>query len=849
MTVIDSPTKVADREDAFTNELSRELWLENYKYYKENTIDESFRRVAKAIASVEETDEKKQEWEEKFYDLLNNFKITAAGRIFANAGTDRRGVTLMNCFVGPRPKYDIDSLDGIYETLRMQGQTLKSEGGWGMNFSFIRPRGSFIYGVGVETPGAVKYMEIFDKSSEIITAGSGRKIKKKEGKIKIRKGAMMAVLDVWHPDVIEFIKAKQKKDYLSKFNVSVNCSNEFMEKVIKCVELKKGGVDPAVINAEHRWNFVFPDTTHPEFKAEWDGNIKRWLSLGYTVNNYGDIGVLELWDLITSSTYKRNEPGVMFCDIANKTHCWNYGGQKAHIAASNPCGEQTMPFGSICDLASKNLTQFVDVKNGCFDLPKVAKYAKYLVRFLDNVITYTNLPLEEYSYFAINSRRIGIGVMGWGSALYMLKTRFASDKAESIKHDLMKTLTHAAVEASIDLAEEKGMFSWCEPEKHAQAPFWDQIELPQALRDRMARVGIRNSSLFSIQPTGNTGVLANLASGGGEPVFLPEYIRTVIVNFIPDHIKDKCPDFNKGDLHETEMFKWHKEGDEQILRGVDENGVVYKIDRNRGLTKEVLCEDYGVRYLKSIGQWNPDADWAVTTTSLSTEEHIKDMQGFAKWLDAAMSKTINLPNDYPFDEFQDVYLNAYKTGHIKGVTTYRAGTMTSVLSEVGTKLVESKERPKDVPCDVFHITVKGQEYFIFVGIVDGKPYEMFGGKNGHIDKSIKKGVITKIRSHYKMTFDDGSEIANIGNDMTDTEEALARLISLSLRNGVPIVDIVKQLERTDGLVYDFSKSICRALKKYIVDGTKDGDRCPNCDAELVRESGCSICKNCDWSKC
>ena len=225
----------------FVNPFSKEVWENTYRDNRggETTVDETFTRVAHAAASAEKTDVLKKEWEEKFYNLLNSFNATVGGRIYANAGTEWSGTTLMNCFVGPKPENDQDSLDGILKVLRDQSQTLKSEGGWGMNFSFIRPRGSFIYGIGVETPGAVKYMELFDKSSDIITAGSGKKADKKEAKGKIRKGAMMGVLDVWHPDIEEFIDAKQTAGRLTKFNMSVNCNNEFMDRVTKIEELDR----------------------------------------------------------------------------------------------------------------------------------------------------------------------------------------------------------------------------------------------------------------------------------------------------------------------------------------------------------------------------------------------------------------------------------------------------------------------------------------------------------------------------------------------------------------------------------------------------------------------------------
>ena len=222
----------------FSNEFSESVWLTTYRYLSEATVDDTFRRVANAIASVEKEDVR-QFWSDQFFDMLSDFKITVGGRILANAGTEYNGTTLINCFVGPRNRKDIDSLDGILSVLRDQSQTLKSEGGWGNNFSFIRPRGAFIHGIGVESPGMVKYIELFDKSSDIITAGSNTKKTNNKSKIKIRKGAQMGVADIWHPDIVEFITAKQTAGRLSKFNLSVNCTNEFMDRIVQIQSLQK----------------------------------------------------------------------------------------------------------------------------------------------------------------------------------------------------------------------------------------------------------------------------------------------------------------------------------------------------------------------------------------------------------------------------------------------------------------------------------------------------------------------------------------------------------------------------------------------------------------------------------
>ena len=305
----------------FQTEFSQEVWENTYKHHTDNTINDTFRRVARDIASVEETEEKKKEWEDKFYEAMSGFKVIPGGRILANAGADWAGTTMMNCYVGPLPKYDLDSIDGIYQVLVDQANTLKSEGGWGMDFSWIRPRGSFIGGIGVESPGSIRFMELFDKSSDIITSGSGKKSSNGTAKKKIRKGAMMATLSVTHPDIIEFITAKQTQGRLAKFNMSVNCTDDFMTLV------NLGDPDA-------EWNLEFPNTKHPKYKEEWFGNIKNWKAKGYETIVYSTVKVQWLWNLIMESTYNRNEPGVLFLDRANSFNPLSYA---EFILSTNPC--------------------------------------------------------------------------------------------------------------------------------------------------------------------------------------------------------------------------------------------------------------------------------------------------------------------------------------------------------------------------------------------------------------------------------------------------------------------------------------------------------------------------------
>lgn len=1188
----------------FQDVFSEEIWAMTYKDHNDNSVDDTFRRVAKAIASVEETEELRTTWEENFYDMLTNFKGVPGGRILSNAGTEWNGTTLMNCFVGPRVKSDVDSLAGILYHLEAQSKTLKSEGGWGENFSYIRPRGAFIHGIGVETPGAVKYMELFDKTSEIITAGSGRKSEEKRAKGKIRKGAQMAVLDVWHPDIIEFITAKQQSGRLTKFNVSVNVSDAFMDRLKKVIELeskikdaielsKKMSGDPSwqasnglqcggfimnhelEIEALDKWDLIFPDTQHAQYKKVWNGDIKLWLEKGYPVKVYNTVSVRWLWNLIMESTFNRAEPGVLFLDRANYFNPLYYGetifatnpcitgdtliatadgrnavsikqlteegkdvpvystdiktgqvqikmgrnprktgvnkevykvtlddgssfkatqnhkillrnltyveikdlkpgdsvfpfysfdsngyrqvsmtGTKmiggnhrnrrqyrlisefyngtvdakkyaihhkncdstddrienletmlheehikfhaakmkgknnpyykmteewkynfaAHFGDSNGrhtgisneelinfgkkifdkhgkitkqlwrefarnnkqdkinvyvespfrfgswpnfknqvannhkivsvefignedvynitvddnhnyhiitksddnkfitssgiciknCGEQTLSPGNICCLGTLNLTQFVNQAANGFIFPKIKKYVGYMVRFLDNVNSYSTAPLPEYIESMRKKRRIGLGVMGWGSALFMMKVRFASPEANAIRDELMSTIAKAAYEASIDLAVEKGKFEFCDPALHAVGPFVEQLKLSPEYMEKLYTTGIRNASLMSQQPNGTTSIFANITSGGIEPIFMPEYTRTTIVPSIPEDMIDFTPKYYEGEWKETKVFKFAKEGSDEILKGKF-NGVTYKIDKSRGLTREVLCEDYGVRWLKAKGEWDPKAPWAVTTNQITAAEHVVDLKGFSKFTDSACSKTINIPNDYSFDDFKHIYLDAYETGYIKGLTTYRAGTMAAVLSATDEKnasssdeeiIVEEVKMPPSSAAIVKILQAEGRKWYLTIVQAENsdRPYALFVHTNSPekgvttndaVDRLIALARKKKIKEQYITDLE-----AKVQNE--NNVSKITRSLSLLLRHGVLIKNIVYELNKVENVfVGSFLFQITKFLTQYIKDGTTvEGAECQECgSSNVVFSEGCYKCMQCGSSRC
>ncbi len=526
------------------------------------------------------------------------------------------------------------------------------------------------------------------------------------------------------------------------------------------------------------------------------------------------------------------------------------------------CGEQTLAPGGVCCLGSLNLTQFVD--NGQFDLAKLEKYAKIMVRFLDNVNEFSGAPLPEYVDSMRNKRRIGIGILGWGSALFMLKTKFASANAAKMRDSVMSTIARAAYEASIDLAIEKGRFKYCVPEKHAAGKFVNSIGLAPDYMAKLKSFGIRNSSLLSVQPTGNTGILANMVSGGLEPIFMPEYTRTVIVGKVPENMIEITPKWYEGEWKETDTFKFAKEGDEEILKA-QIDGVVYKIDKNRGLTKEVSCKDYGYRYLQDNGLWEEGADWTATALSgLTAEDHLSDLIGFAKYVDSAMSKTINVPNEYPFENFKNIYLTAYRSGIVKGVTTYRSGTMTAVLSskENSTNgydeevILDSVKMPTSSEASMKILRAEGRKWYLTVVWNDTKtrPHAIFVHTNHHektvttsdaIERLLKLARDKKIPDNIVKDAE-----AKIITDPNITK--LTRILSLLLRHGVLIKNIVAVLDHVDNVfVGSFLFQIKKFLSSFIKDGEKvEGEVCQECGSDkVVYQEGCKICVSCGSSKC
>ncbi|MCS3630810.1 ribonucleoside-diphosphate reductase alpha chain [Salinibacter ruber] len=849
-------------DDIFETEISEEVYGQNYQYGTDDRVPDTWYRNARAMAQVEDDTDM---WTQRFYQLLSGqglgtgpFPFTPGGRIFANAGTGLGKATLINCFVSGFQGHDQDSMDEIQAELTRQAKILASEGGYGFCAHIMRPRGARIGGVGSMTPGAVQMLDVWNKQAATIVAGSGMKSDRDDVKDKIRKGAQMVTMGIWHPDIIEFIEAKQEPGRLHKFNMSVLITDEFME----------------AVKNDDTWALRFPDYENEKefYKQHWDGNLKAYQEKGGTVKTWKDPATgepavyeaREIWNRIMDSTYNRNEPGVIFVDTINKE---NNLGYVEHINATNPCGEQVLPVGGVCLLGNLNVTQLVDREAGEIDYDLVDDLVPLAVRFLDNVNDLSYVPLEEQQRNLQEKRRIGLGHYGDGSALMMMKTRYGSEEGARVMREFQEHLANQAYQASARLAEEKGAFPLFDKDEYLSSPFVQRLS--DKTKEMIGDLGLRNSHLLSIQPTGNTSTLGNAPSSGIEPVFMHSYIRTSEQPALPDGINrpPMSPNaYEVGQDIDADGTAWtaEEQGDETVLRCQEEGHTHWQIHPTRDICKDQEVKDYAVRHMETDGTWDPDADWAVTTRDLDVDDHLTQMKALAPFVDSSMSKTVNVPNDYPFEDFKELYKKAHDTGVIKGVTTYRAGTMSAVLSgdddgddDRTVPRTEAPDRPETLPCAIHRVRYQGDHWTILVGFLEDHPYEVFAFKSegeaplfeGDSER-VDEGYIRKNESrHYSLLGPNGTVvIGDITSHMpSDDVRVETRLVSTALRHGSKIDFLVEQLEKAEGSIASFGQSMAKALRAHATDHEVTCDKCGSANVRHVE--GCMECADCGHSRC
>jgi ribonucleoside-diphosphate reductase alpha chain len=574
-------------------QVTLDVLLEKYAKGDDRNLEDVRRRVARALAAVEKEPAR---WEPVFYEALENGFIPG-GRVNSAAGT-QLAATLINCFVQPvgdSVSETVDGKPGIYVALMESAETMRRGGGVGYDFSSIRPRGAKVRGTDSSASGPVSYMRVFDKSCETVESAGAR------------RGAQMGILRCDHPDIEDFIHAKDEGE-LKNFNVSVAVTDPFMRAVVEDSEWELVHKSPPGADAEGS----------PYQRA--DG---LWV--------YRKVQARELWQQIMESTYDHAEPGVFFVDRANADNNLSY---IERIESTNPCGEQPLPSYGCCCLGSINLTPFVREAFGAkarFDFSAFAKVVRPSVRMLDDVLEATVWPLEQQHAEARAKRRVGLGFTGLGDALVMLGLRYDSDEARRTASKIAEAMRDEAYAASIELAREKGAFPALDAEQYLAAPRFAS-RLPEGLKSEIRKHGIRNSHLLSIAPTGTISLaFADNASNGVEPPYSWTYQR-----------KKRMPD--------------------STMKTYDVEDHAWRLYRHLGGDMQKLPPAF------------------VTAMDIAALDHMRMVAAVAPYVDSAISKTVNVPEDYPYDQFKDLYLEAWKAG-LKGITTYRPNSVLgSVLS-------------------------------------------------------------------------------------------------------------------------------------------------------------------------
>jgi len=634
-------------------EASFDIWDKKYRLTAKDgspidkSMDDTYKRVARALADVE-TEDLREQWYESFLWALRHGAIPA-GRVTSNAGAleHKPATSTINCTVSGTIR---DSMDDILQKVHEAGLTLKAGCGIGYEFSTLRPRGAYVSGAGAYTSGPLSFMDIYDKMCFTVSSAGGR------------RGAQMGTFDIGHPDALEFIRAKRENGRLRQFNLSLLVTDEFMKSV------KNDG----------EWTLAFP-LGRQEFEAEQpdlsDTTKYVWrewpYTEGYVANEeglvackiYKTLPARRVWDVIMTSTYDFAEPGFILIDKVNEMNN-NWWTEK--IRATNPCGEQPLPAYGSCLLGSVNLTKFVVdpfTEDARFDWESYRKVVKIFTRMLDNVVEVNGLPLAQQRDEIMRKRRHGMGFLGLGSTITMLCMKYGSKKSVAFTQNVSREMAVAGWEAALDLAKEKGPAPIMNEEftvtremlrkrpemvkdgwrvgarvagrvLHARYSRYMQriAEASPELVDELAEVGARFTHHTSIAPTGTISLsLANNASNGIEPSFAHHYFR----NVLREGKKSK----EKVDVFSFELLAYRE-----------------LINSRAMPNSQVPAEKL--------------PDYFIAADDIGPKEHV-DIQAAAQlWIDSSISKTANVPTDYKYEDFKNIYMYAYDQG-LKGCTTFR----------------------------------------------------------------------------------------------------------------------------------------------------------------------------------
>lgn len=780
----------------------------------EQTPEEMWRRVA-AAASLMEKKEDRKVWEEKFYDAMRDFVLVPGGRILSGLGTGYK-VTFYNCFVIPSPH---DSRGGILTTLSQMVEIMSRGGGVGINLSSLRPRGARVQKVNGFSSGPCNWAELFSVATKDIIQQGGS-----------RRGALMLMLWDWHPDIEEFITVKQDLARINGANLSVCVSDAFMDAV-------KNDAD---------WDLKFPDPKDPDYDAKWDGYLPNWIALGKTPIVQKTVKARALWDLIATAAWKSAEPGVVFMERYNKQFNNNYF---EYVNCVNPCGEEGLPNWGVCNLTSVNIAALVNEK-GEMDYERLTQVARVGVRFQDDIIDADTYIFDQIKEVQLHGeRRIGLGTMGLGDALIKMKLRYGSEESLAVIDKIYRTIRDAAYDASVDLAKEKGAFPKIHKTKHLEGYFIKK--LPESVRKKMKRYGIRNSMVLQQAPTGSTSLMAGVSSGI-EPVYEFEFIRR---DRLGEHIL-------RHPLYEAWLQEY------KAVHGKDPE----KADR---------------------------PEYFVSANDLSPEDHVKVQAAIQAYVDASISKTVNAPKTHTVEDVKRLYTLAYDLG-CKGIAYMREGSREGVLTR---KEEEKKEEVKQVAAPMLSAEVKprpavvhgstyqvetpmGQAYITINTNGGEQPLEMFinVGKAGSDVTAMAEAMgrlislalrVSSPISPMERAHRIASELIGIGgarslgfgeNRVRSLPDAVAKVIDRHFgffakhRVDAPIASTPATNGHTSVSAANGSAPVVEpAEKPMTLPATQmflterrmvTVDLCPSCgEGSLVFEESCKKCYSCGYSEC
>ncbi|MEQ8672251.1 MAG: adenosylcobalamin-dependent ribonucleoside-diphosphate reductase [Aggregatilineales bacterium] len=753
-------------------------------------------RVAKGIAKIEATPELQEAWSENFRWLLDGWKFVPGGRILTAAGTDQE-LTFYNCYVIPSPH---DSREGIMRTLGQMTEIMSRGGGVGMNLSTLRPRHAYVKGVNGRSSGSVSWGALYSFVTGLIEQGGSR------------RGALMLILNDWHPDVFDFITSKREAGNITNANISVGVSDKLME----------------AVQNDGDWELKFPDTSDKAYDELWDGDLDTWVAAGRKVITYKTVKARAVWDAIIESAWASAEPGVWFRERSNKmANSWYFN----PLVATNPCGEQPLGAFSVCNLGAINLAKFYDEEKDDVAWDDLRQTIRYATRFLDNVIDSTPYFFEENAKMQGDERRVGLGTMGIAELMVRVGIRYGSPESVDFIDKVYGLITTESYSTSADLAKEKGAFPKFDAEKFLESGFMQT--LPDDLREKIGKQGIRNVTLLTQAPTGTTGTMVN-TSTGIEPYFSWVYYRK-----------------SRLGLHEEKVpvvQEW--------------------FDANPG-QKEL-------------------PDYFVTAMDLSPDEHVQVQAAFQRWIDSAISKTCNVPNEYTVEQVSDLYKYMYELG-CKGGTVYRDGSRDEqVLMLKGDERAESEQADLDAAKSgkkaekVEQVTTPHRVY--------PRPGKLTGATTS-TDTPFGRAYITMNSDEHGYPFEVFiTAPGKAGSDLQADAEGLGRMISLSLRTTAPqnrtemlrlIIDQLRGIggSRSAGFgpkrVMSLPDAVALELEKQyfahqapqqlnlpmadlpqqsipLVENVQmsGADLCPSCGTiTLVRAEGCRKCLTCGYSEC